>query len=516
LLISVYDNGYGISVPVDRQMAHGSVSKALSGMAGESGFRILGPVGDWDYASLRENYAEAYEHVRSGRGPALVHVLVTQLEGHSSSGDQRRYKSAARLDWEKARDGIQSLESYCLERELASPQELEALAQMTRDEARQAAEAAWNDYYKPIVAQAQRALALVNKLGVCAAEAQSIEKDCDFKTRDYLTRGRVLIFAREALAAAAPSPVREALKKLVLELRADGRERYGDQVFSRPRPVPQVGPKYETQSEEDSGAHIIASGFATLMSADPRIVVYGEDVGRLGGVTTCTLGLQGGEAQVEPAIWRKSPALIRYLPKNGFGEARVWDTGIAEGTIVGAAAGLALRGLRPVAEIQYHDYVNYGAQQLEDEIACLRHRSAGGQEAPAIIRCHGHRLLGMWHAGSPMAMMLRMPGLRVITPRNAVQAVAMYRAALQFGRDPRLLGRAPPRPLRQGPGALEPRSDLPAARHLRAPARRLRRHDHQLRPLLLDRPPGRRRAGEARRRRGRCHRPAKPQSPRPQ
>ena len=249
------------------------------------------------------------------------------------------------------------------------------------------------------------------------------------------------MFLRKLLVAvrgAGDRDLESDVAALCRQIAADGKARYGADIYASGKHSPLEAPtvKPEGSGEQDTGAHVIAAGFATMMAKDPRIVAYGEDVGNLGGVTTCTLGLQRGEDQVEPGIWRKSPALQRFTPKEGFGERRVWDTAIAEGTIVGAAAGMAIRGLRPVAEIQYHDYVNYGAQQLEDEVACLRHRTRSGQEAPLLLRCHGHRLLGMWHSGSPMAMMLRMPGLRVLVPRNAVQAVAMYRAVLEHGRDP--------------------------------------------------------------------------------
>ncbi|MDF1666047.1 MAG: thiamine pyrophosphate-dependent enzyme [Planctomycetota bacterium] len=467
LIISVYDNGYGISVPSDKQIAHASISKALSGFApqeeGGPGLKIIGPVNGWDYPALRAAYDEAYTWARETGNPALVHAKVTQLEGHSSSGDHRRYKTKERLEWEVEKDGITCFRKWILENELASSDELEAVATKARDFVRAEAEEAWRQYYEPLAILASEARGLFERAqqepGVLGAleqhhqhsssnnlfvQALELQTDSDLKTRNYLTLARILTFARGLLLVLkghSPSgAVTAATRDFCLKIESLGKTRYSTKSYASgdksPLNAPLVAPSYGEKAESDTGAHVIAAGFATMMRQDPRVIAYGEDVGSLGGVTTCTLGLQAGSDQVEPSIWRKSPALKRYVPEKGFGIGRVWDTAIAEGTIVGAAAGLALRGLRPVGEIQYHDYVNYGAQQLEDELACLRHRSNGGQEAPAIIRCHGHRLLGMWHSGSPMAMMLRMPGLRVITPRNAVQAVAMYRAALQHGRDP--------------------------------------------------------------------------------
>jgi pyruvate/2-oxoglutarate/acetoin dehydrogenase E1 component/TPP-dependent pyruvate/acetoin dehydrogenase alpha subunit len=467
LIISVYDNGYGISVPSEKQVAHASVSRALSGFSpladGEDGLKIFGPINGWDYVALRSNYDAAYRWVRETGNPALVHVLVTQLEGHSSSGDQRRYKSAERLKWELENDGIRCFRQWILETELATEEDIVAVESTARELVKIAAERAWIQFYRPLAELAMKAHKLFVEAqalgGVLKAleahhehsspnnlfvQALGLQTDADFKTRNYLTLGRVLVFLRGLLLVLRSEREGDELtsrvRALCVSIEALGRERYSTRSYAEGKHSAlnaiAVGPRYGAKKDMDTGAHIIAAGFATMMSQDARVVVYGEDVGRLGGVTTCTLGLQAGKGQVEPSIWKKSSALKRYVPEGGFGERRVWDTAIAEGTIVGAAVGLALRGLRPVGEIQYHDYVNYGAQQLEDELACLRHRSNGGQEAPAIIRCHGHRLLGMWHAGSPMAMMLRMPGLRVLAPRNAVQAVAMYRAALKYGRDP--------------------------------------------------------------------------------
>jgi len=453
LIISVFDNGYGISVPGEKQVAHGSITKALRGFEydpqSQSGLATFGPLKDWQYSSLRSGYEQAYEWVRKTRGPALVHVQVTQPAGHSSSGDHRRYKSNERLRWEAERDGITHLRNWILARGIAGATELEEIERHVHELVAAEAEIAWCEYYQPLIDLGLEAYSLWESSGgpvlgaSLAATASDLRADATLDAQAYVSRGRVLRLARSLLQAlrgtSRYSEFAPKVRAFCQRVAQDGKQIYASSVFAPPHRsatrAETVAPTYDSR-ESDSGAHIIAAGLASMMEEDLRIVVFGEDVGGLGGVTTCTLGLQTGMAQIEPEIWRKSPALRRYVNKTGYGAHRVWDTGISEATIVGAACGLAVRGLRPVAEIQYHDYVNYGAQQLEDEIASLRYRTRGGQEAPCLVRCHGHRLLGMWHSGSPMAMMLRMPGLFVIAPRDAVQAVALYRAALLRGHDP--------------------------------------------------------------------------------
>ncbi len=459
VVFSVYDNGYGISVPVEEQVPHGSASRAFSGLAADEGvedhgMKVLGPIEGWDYAACRRAYEEAYDWVRRTGQPALVHTLVTQPRGHSSSGDHRRYKDEERLAWEREFDCLARMRGWLIETGTATAEELDALEAEARAHVDAEAEAAWTDYYGPIVALGERLLSLLERVAAehpgaaerCEQAAARVRTGARLKLEQgFLSRATLVELGRGVLVelrahADASSASRGELQAFVEGLVAEGRERFSTHVFAAgsksPCNAPLVPPSYADEPAQDTGAHILAAGVATLMAADPRVVTFGEDTGRIGGVTTCSLGLQSGRDQVLPGIWNKSPALQQYVPEPGFGQARVWDTAIAEATIVGVAAGLAVRGLRPIAEIQYHDYAIYGLQQMTEELACLRHRTDGGQEAPAIVWCQGHRLLGMWHSGSPMALFMTTPGLRVLVPRNSIQAVGMYRAVLQHGRDP--------------------------------------------------------------------------------
>jgi pyruvate/2-oxoglutarate/acetoin dehydrogenase E1 component len=261
---------------------------------------------------------------------------------------------------------------------------------------------------------------------------------------DVLTEIEGVLYSARAdrPTARAGSQAFKAGCERIRDLRKDIVERahndYSTNVYAEGKHSPCGGERIEAaylpDPKKDTQAHVISAGIATLMSRDPRVVVYGEDTARLGGVQTCTVGLQGGHASVPETIWQSAFALHRYLPKHGFGQARIWDHAVAENTIVGGGVGLSLRGLRPIAEIQYHDYVVWALQQMVDEVASLRHRTDGGQACPMLIRTHGHQLMGMWHSGSPIGMVLSScAGLRVLTPRNGVQAIGMYRAVLQGG-----------------------------------------------------------------------------------
>lgn len=452
LVLSVYDNGFGISVPISQQTPNASISVALQGLASEAdgGARVIGPIHDWDYAECRKAYEEAYAWVREHRVPVIVHAMVTQPRGHSSSGDHRRYKSAERLQFEKDHDGIAALRQWAIDAGVATGEELDAVEREAKAHVQAEADAAWAEYYEPIVALAQAATELFERVGTGDSSPAGLDdaiarlragSRLDIK-QGFLTRSIVLEEARKILAATAGSETdaRAELLAFYERERADGQQRFSSNLYASgrhsPCEAPAVAPRNGEQPRLDTGAHIMAAGVATLMRQDPRVVTFGEDTGELGGVTTCSIGLQGGKSQVLPEIWKRSPALEMFMPEAGFGRGRIWDTAIAENSIVGTAAGLAVRGLRPIAEIQYHDYANYGVPQLSEELACLRHRTDGGQESPAIVWCQGHRLLGMWHSGSPMGMFMTIPGLRVLVPRDAIQAVGMYRAVLTHGRDP--------------------------------------------------------------------------------
>lgn len=455
LVVSVMDNGYGISVPGDKQIPHGSVSRSLSGFAAnddaQSGLKMIGPVSGWDYPALRTAYQSAFEWVRSGRGPALVHTLVTQPFGHSSSGDHARYKTPERLDYDKNMDGIQHMRAWMIETGLSTEAELATLDADEMQYVESEAKAAWTDYYQTIVDEASGVVDLYDRIimeipeleDFVRAEIQSFREKFTIDTQSRISRGDMILSMRSVLRAAKKlgfdnnNSVAD-LHALFQKMMRDGKEAYSSKVYAEgdksPLNAPHIPPQYSESSEVDTSAHVISAGIATFMRDDPRVVLYGEDTGKIGGVVTSTLGLQGGHNSIIPSHLKGSPAIREHVPSEGFGESRSWDHAIAESTIVGTAVGLSLRGLKPIAEIQYHDYVVWGLQQMVDELSSLRHRTDGGQQAPALLRTHGHQFLGMWHSGSPMGMVLAScPGLRVLVPRDGVQAVAMYRAVLQGG-----------------------------------------------------------------------------------
>lgn len=437
LVVSVLDNGFGISVPGDKQMPHGSISRAVSGL--EPKMRIIGPVESWNYLEIVEAYREAFTWTRREGKPSLVHSLVTQPMGHSSSGSHERYKSTERLQWEKDNDCIAVTRKWILESNMATEVELIAIEEEEERHVKKASGEAWSEFQAPIVALAERAMAVMDGNENANSERESLIKKV--KEKSPINRSDIVLALRNVLKqSAVSSSARADLLSLHEEIINEGRERYSSNVYADGKKSPlqrkSVPPAYYENSgkgeREDTGAHIIAAGLATLMAEDPRIVCNGEDVGKIGGVTTCTLGLQSGESQVVKEIFDRSPALKQYVPPKGFGEGRVWDHSIAESSIVGGAVGMALRGLRPIVEIQYHDYAVYALQQMVDELSCLRHRTDGGQVAPVLIRTHGGQLVGMWHSGFPLGMILSScPGLRVLVPRNGTHAVAMYRAVMK-------------------------------------------------------------------------------------
>lgn len=467
LIISALDNGYSISVPVAGQVPHGSISKALLGFRGQSphsGLQIVGPVEGWDYPAVCTAYESAYEYVRTARHPALVHAMVTQPLGHSSSGDHRRYKTQERLEFEERYDCLARMRQWMADEGIASIDELREIEREERAYVAAEEAAAWSDYRQPIVELGRSALTALRELLLAApaalrdaaAQIAQLEKWVENEFNEAgAARHQVLTSVERVMSEArltstrngvGMSPRMRAAYEALLRFRDDiaghAREDYSSHVYAdeahSPCHAAFVAPAFNDPPREDTQSHIISAGIATMMSGDPRIVVYGEDAGVLGGVHTCTLGLVdgGARAKEKAELWNRAFALHRYLPENGFGSARVWDHAVAESTIVGGAVGLALRGLRPIAEIQYHDYVVWALQQMVDEVASLRYRTDGGQACPLLIRTHGHQLLGMWHSGSPMGMVLAScPGLRVLVPRNGVQAVAMYRAVME-GADP--------------------------------------------------------------------------------
>ncbi|MFT3886208.1 MAG: transketolase C-terminal domain-containing protein [Flavobacteriales bacterium] len=431
MAVSVWDDGWGISVSKDHQTTKGSISTVLVGFQqqeGTNGIRIHKAKG-WNYTELNKVYEEAIAHCRGTHVPCLIHVEeVTQPQGHSTSGSHERYKSKEMLDWYKEYDCLVQFRKWILAFKpngtpLATADELDALEQQARADARVAQKAAWASFQAEIKSELNEAASLIDNLSssVTPSEAGTLAAlSKDLRSEMAPGRKEVVVAARKALLLSRHdhSPARAELEQWVNDALAANAERYGSELYAEGEGsclnVPEV-PAVPTGEQVD-GRIIIRDNFAALFEREPLLLTFGEDTGKIGDVNQ---GMEGMQAR--------------------FGEVRVSDTGIREATILGQGIGMALRGLRPVAEIQYLDYLLYCLQGLSDDVATTRWRTKGGQKAPLIVRTRGHRLEGVWHSGSPMGMILHsLRGMVVCTPRNMQQAAGMYNTLLQAD-DPALV-----------------------------------------------------------------------------
>lgn len=426
MLLSVWDDGYGISVPNALQVTKGDLSALLAGFrrtAGERNGYEIATVRGWDYPALLETYQELARTVRTEHVPALVHVVeLTQPQGHSTSGSHERYKTRERLAWEREHDGLLQMRRWMLDGGLATADQLDALEEEERDHVRAERDAAWNAYEEPIREDAALVTGLLDALAPTAVDA----RESIVALRDQLARRReplrrdVMMAARRALAAADRSGAgagAASLREWIEAQRALDDDRYHTHLHAEGESsalnVPAVSPAYDESSGEVDAYKVLNACFDQALRRDPRVVAFGEDVGKLGDVNQGFVDLQAR-----------------------FGELRVGDTGIRECTIVGQAIGLAMRGLRPIAEIQYLDYLLYALQILSDDLATVRYRTKGGQQAPVIVRTRGHRLVGVWHSGSPLGMMIHsLRGIYIAVPRDMTRAAGFYNTLLR-GSDP--------------------------------------------------------------------------------
>lgn len=426
-IISIWDDGYGISVPNAHQITNEDLSTLLSGFqrrsGSDDGFNLY-TVRGWDYPALVNAYQEAAEIARHEHIPAIIHVIeMTQPQGHSTSGSHERYKSKERLAWEEEFDGIAKMRAWLIESDLATPGELNEIEQEAREKVERIKTEAWEAFVAANYENAQTAVRLIEAVEAncsCPAEVAQAKEQLIAKRapqrRDVLsTLHDVLIAIRHE-----ESPAKQQLVNWKNEQQRAGRQVYATHLFSSSPEsnlnVPEVKPIYSPHSPKVSGFEILNACFDAMLGRDPRVVAFGEDVGKLGGVNQTFAGLQ-----------------------SKYGALRVADTGIREVTILGQAIGMAMRGLRPIAEIQYLDYLLYALQLISDDLATLRWRTAGGQKAPVIISTRGHRLEGIWHAGSPMAGIINLVrGVHVLVPRNMTQAAGFYNTLLQ-GDDPGLV-----------------------------------------------------------------------------
>ncbi|MFL5563374.1 MAG: thiamine pyrophosphate-dependent enzyme [Gemmatimonadaceae bacterium] len=416
MLLSVWDDGYGISVPNEIQVAKGSISELIEGFRrdpdGKAGIE-LEVVRGWDYPTLVETYQRVADTVREQHVPAVVHVVeLTQPHGHSTSGSHERYKSAERLKWEKEHDGILHFRRWIIEQGIATAEEIDALEEDEGDGVRDARDAAWKAYQSPIDAERTELDAILASIEESAEQVAAVRRDLG-KRRDPLRRD-LAVAAHQAIVALRGQP--SAAEPLVTWKRAQDAlmdERYHSQLWSEsdesPLGIEVVAPQYGDDAPDVEGYKVLNACFDAALKRDPRVIAFGEDVGKLGDVNQGFVDLQA-----------------RY------GELRVGDAGIRECTIIGQGIGMAMRGLRPIAEIQYLDYLLYAIQILSDDLATLRYRTKGGQKAPLIVRTRGHRLVGIWHSGSPMGMMLHaLRGIHILVPRDMTRAAGFYNTLLR-------------------------------------------------------------------------------------
>lgn len=415
MVLSIWDDEYGISVPNEFQLA-GDLSELLSGFRrnknGGGGYEIY-TVAGWDYPALLETYAKAESIARSEHVPTIIHVKeLTQPQGHSTSGSHERYKSPERLNWEEEFDCLLKFREWMVGQKFATDAELDKLEQEDRREIEAIRARAWEAYKAPIRQDIETFGDLLVEVAGSSRHAEAL----DSMVKEMLAsqnplRQDLMVAYRKAMTLLKEEELPG--KSLLVQWKRDQDEmstdRYSSDLYSyTAESVPEIKALFSENSPTLNGFEIVNRGFEAMLKRDPRVIAFGEDLGYLGDVNQGFAGLQ-----------------------EKFGVLRVADTGIREVTIIGQAIGLALRGLRPIAEIQYLDYLLYALQILSDDVATLRWRTKGGQKSPIIVRTRGHRLEGIWHSGSLMAGALHLlRGMLVLVPRNMTQAVGFYNTLL--------------------------------------------------------------------------------------
>lgn len=420
MIFVVQDDGYGISVPVELQTTKGSISKALQGFQrnklGETGCEIFKARG-WNYEELIKAFADAAKVAKKEHVPCIVHVTeVTQGNGHSTSGSHQRYKSKERLNWEKEQDCLVQFKAWLVDNNWATHNELADIEAVISKEVSQEKKVAWMAYQEPFLAAKAELLSLLKNL----LDTNSQQEDLMpiYHQIQNLAQGEIshlLNLTEQVLYNWNPSNLTplNPLRNWFIGHKKQLDTTYQSNLYSKTEQAAINVAIQPAQYKEDSpmvnGYEILNQFFTQLFKRDDRVYAFGEDVGKIGGVNQCFAGIQAK-----------------------FGEDRIFDTGIREWTIAGQAIGMAMRGLKPIGEIQYLDYLVYALPALTDDLATLRWRTNGMQKSPAIIRTRGHRLEGIWHSGSPMGMLLgSLRGMYLLTPRNMTQAAGMYNTLLQ-------------------------------------------------------------------------------------
>ena len=426
MIISVWDDGYGISVDNAFQTVKESISEAMRGMQrteDKAGVEII-EVEGWNYPALIEAYTRASELARSAHVPVLIHVQeLTQPLGHSTSGSHERYKSDARLQWEKEYDCNLTFKNWIVEKKIATDEELAVLEEKASTTAKAAKTSAWKAYLAPIDEERQEAQQLAQALIEYTQDPDAFMPIINVLSKKNVPyRKPIYAAVRELLwqTRSTPSSSREALQAWWYKKQQSTQKLYSDNLYneydSSSLNITSIPPKYSADASLVDGRVVLRDNFKALLEQHPKLLAFGEDSGKIGDVNQGLEGLQ-----------------------EIYGEERVADRGIREATIIGEGIGMAYRGLRPIAEIQYLDYVLYALQIMSDDLATLHYRTRGKQRAPLIIRTRGHRLEGIWHSGSPMGGLVSLlRGMFILVPRNLTQASGMYNTLLQ-GQDPALV-----------------------------------------------------------------------------
>ena len=426
MVLSVWDDEYGISVHAEHQTTKQNISEVLEGFRRteeKDGLEII-RVKAWDYPELIEAYQKAEDIAREQHVPVLIHVQeVTQPQGHSTSGSHERYKSKERLEWEKEYDCNAQMRKWMLENGIADEDELQEIDQSAKKAARKGKQEAWNEVNDTARSAKKELIQLLNDLKANSHSSDQIANLIkQLKNDDEPLKSLVASTAKKALrlVVGEDSKERKALIDWLDEFNAKRKEEYNSFLYGRSDQsalnIDPINPEYDTDAKKVDGRIVLRDNFDQLLQEHSEVIIFGEDSGKIGDVNQGLEGLQ-----------------------EKYGEHRVFDTGIRETTIMGQGIGMSMRGLRPIAEIQYLDYLLYGLQTMSDDLSTLHYRSAGKQKAPMIVRTRGHRLEGIWHSGSPMAGILNLVrGVHVLVPRNMTQAAGFYNTILA-GDEPALI-----------------------------------------------------------------------------
>ena len=417
MVMSVWDDEYGISVHARHQTTKENISALLAGFQrdeNQHGFEIFTVMG-WDYPALVETYQKASAIARESHVPVLIHVReLTQPQGHSTSGSHERYKDETRLAWEATYDCLAQMRQWLIDNNLATESDLDALDSSCKKEVLEGKKAAWNAFIAPFKAEQNELCALLNELAQNSRQKVFIEKySNDLASIKEPIRKDILSTARKAVRLLIGESGQATLAQWIQSYTAKIQPKYSSHLFSESEnnttTIQEVAPQFDASAELVDARLVLRDNFDALFTKYPNALIFGEDSGNIGDVNQ---GLEGMQLK--------------------YGEQRVADVGIREATIMGQGIGMAMRGLRPIAEIQYLDYLLYAIQIMSDDLATLQYRTRGRQKAPVIIRTRGHRLEGIWHSGSPMGMIINaVRGIHVLVPRNMTKAAGFYNALME-------------------------------------------------------------------------------------